>query len=303
MIGILGILKAGGAYLPIDPSYPEERIRYMLEDGNVKWVLTPSTICDDFHFSTRICHLDESFCMYDFGNLGKLNESQNLAYVIYTSGTTGQPKGVMIEHCNIAHNLQWHKDEYALETGDVILFMQGFVFDPSVLYTFSALLAGATILLLPDDDMRNLDTVCKAIVERKVTHFCCVPSLYSMFLDLNRAYGYAFGAENLRVVIMGGERLTNALVTQSKLMYPAVELVNEYGPTESSVLSTICRNVCFGALVSIGCPIPGTCVYIVNDMGTAQPIGVLGELCVSGAGLARGYLNQPELTAEKFVEN
>ncbi|MHC0621451.1 amino acid adenylation domain-containing protein [Paenibacillus sp. M.A.Huq-82] len=306
VVGILAILKAGGAYVPIDPQYPQERIRYMLQDSQIKLVLSQphliSMRSEDVSAAfdgTWIDIQDERQYHADGSNLPMVNEPTDLAYIIYTSGTTGMPKGVMIEHRSIAHNLLWRKGEYALDTSDTVLQLFSFAFDGFVTSFFTPIIAGATVILPLEEEAKDPLLMKKQIAAHHVTHFISVPSLYAALLECMSAEQ----ASSLRIVTMAGEKVTGTVVSRSRQLHPHIELVNEYGPTENSVVATYERGLDANKEITIGRPIAGTQIYIVSGGGGLQPIGVIGELCIAGNGLARGYLNREDLTAEKFVRN
>ncbi|MCY7858962.1 amino acid adenylation domain-containing protein [Bacillus sonorensis] len=301
IVSILGILKAGGAYVPIDPSHPEERIQFVIKDSKADILITQKQLTIDVMDSKRILNLQQINWegLGDPDHLPPSASPDNLAYVIYTSGTTGKPKGVMVEHRSVAHNLLWHADEYRLTSENTFLQLGAYTFDASILSTFSPLLTGATVAMAGEDQARDPNAVSTIIASDNVTHLCCPPSFYTLLLDALTPEA----AASLRTVIMGGERLPEHMVYRSKRNFPFIELVNEYGPTESCVTSSVQRDVCPDENITIGRPIRGTRMYIVNEACSLQPIGAPGELCISGKGLARGYVNQPELSAEKFVAN
>ena len=306
VVGILAILKAGGAYVPIDPQYPLERIRYMLKDSNIKLVLSQShlvaSMSEDVHtaFDGKWLDLhDERHYNTDGSNLPKVNDSSDLAYIIYTSGTTGMPKGVMIEHASIVSNLLWRKVEYALDTNDSVLQLFSCAFDGFVTSFFTPIIAGATVILPQEEEAKDPLLMKKQIAEHLVTHFISVPSLYAALLECMSEED----SSSLRIVTLAGEKVTDNVISRSKQLHPHIELVNEYGPTENSVVATYERGLDSNKEITIGRPIVGTQIYIVSGAGGLQPIGVIGELCIAGNGLARGYLNREDLTAEKFVRN
>ncbi|MBD0378727.1 non-ribosomal peptide synthetase [Paenibacillus sedimenti] len=306
VVGILAILKAGGAYVPIDPQYPQERIRYMLQDSRIQLVLSQSHLISimsedryaDFDGKWLDLH-DERLYSSDGSNLQKVNAATDLAYIIYTSGTTGMPKGVMIEHRSITHNLLWRKGEYALDTSDTVLQLFSFAFDGFVTSFFTPIIAGATVILPLEEEAKDPLLMKKQISAHRVTHFISVPSLYTALLECMSAEE----ASSLRIVTLAGEKMTGTVVARSRQLHPHIELVNEYGPTENSVVATYERGLATDKEITIGRPIAGTQIYIVSGSGGLQPIGVIGELCIAGNGLARGYLNREDLTSEKFVRN
>ncbi|MCK4257387.1 MAG: amino acid adenylation domain-containing protein [Halanaerobiales bacterium] len=287
IVGIMGVLKAGGAYLPIDPTYPEDRIQYMLNDSNVQIVLTQS------HFE------DERMYSNDSSNLENVVKPDDLAYVIYTSGSTGKPKGVMIEHLNVVNTIYWRKNEYYLNADDRVLQLFSYSFDGFVTSFFTPIVSGAEVILLNEDDAKDVLAIKEVIVTKKVTHFIAVPSLYSAILECILAKE----AKSLRIITLAGEKVPKKLIVESRKLNPDLELVNEYGPTENSVATTILRNMQLEEKVTIGSPVANTRVYILNSYQKLLPINVPGEICISGGGLSRGYLNRADLTKEKFIDH
>lgn len=299
VIAIFAVLKAGGAYLPIDPAYPLERIRYMLDDSQCQYLITTSETSLTLANSIRLIELQsDSFSQYSIQNVDSTSTWHNLAYVIYTSGTTGNPKGVMIEHQSVVNSLSWRKQEYQLSERDNVLQLFSFSFDGFVTSLFTPLLSGASVYLLGEHEARDPLAIRQYISREGITHFISVPSLYAALLDVIEPEL----SQKLRMITLAGDRILPSLLEKSHRVLPHVELVNEYGPTENSVVTTFERNLGQGQL-TIGQPIWNHQVFILDEQGKLLPTNVPGELCVAGAGIARGYLNQPQLTAEKFVEN
>lgn len=298
VIGIIGILKSGGAYLPIDAGYPVERLRNILEDSGADILLCQSHLISKT--GTDITTIDIDDCgLYkgDSSNLDKLNSDNDLAYIIYTSGSTGKPKGVMVEHKSITNTIQWRKAEYGMDEKNAVLQLFSHCFDGFVTSFFTPIVSGAMVVLPDDIEVINLKRIKEHIVGKKITHFICVPTLYSAIQD----YLSGNDMESLKVVTLAGEKVPAKLVTKSLQKKEDLELVNEYGPTENSVASTVFRNLQKAENILIGHPIANTRVYILNKYNQPMPIGVPGEICLSGEGVARGYLNRPELTQQKFV--
>ncbi|MGG3871097.1 non-ribosomal peptide synthase/polyketide synthase [Brevibacillus laterosporus] len=300
IIGVLGILKAGAAYVPIDPAYPIDRIEYVLQDSGATLLLTQSHL--SYSSSANITRLDldvQKNYVSDGTNVKAINKPTDLAYVIYTSGTTGQPKGVMIEHRSIVNCLQWRRDEYAFTPKDKALQIFSFAFDGFVASLFAPMLGGATSILPREEEAKDPFALRKLIASESITHYYGVPSLFNAIVDS----AITEDLSKLRCVTLGGEKLSLQLVQKIKQKNPAIEINNEYGPTENSVVTTIQRAIEVDQAITIGRPLANVAVYIVNAEHHLQPIGVVGELCIAGRGLARGYLNRPELTEEKFVRN
>nr|WP_231574946.1 non-ribosomal peptide synthase/polyketide synthase [Paenibacillus sp. FSL R7-0273] len=306
MIGLYGILKAGGAYLPIDPALPAERIRYMLSDSGAATLLIQPGL-DTCGFEGTVVELTPGGQVQSGSNPPLEMDSRRLAYVIYTSGTTGNPKGVMIEHRAVINRLEWMQNRYPIGAQDVLLQKTPITFDVSVWELFWWGMTGARVCMLAPQGEKDPEVLAETIGRHGVTIMHFVPSMLSVFLE---QAGQGFGREqlgSLRRVFASGEALKPQHVTG---FYKVMEgkkatLHNLYGPTEATVDVTYYDSASTFAetAVPIGKPIANTQLYIVNENRQLQPVGVAGELCIAGDGLARGYYNRPELTAEKFVDN
>ncbi|QOS98553.1 amino acid adenylation domain-containing protein [Brevibacterium sp. JNUCC-42] len=301
VIGILAILKAGGAYLPIDPEYPTNRKNYMLFDSQVTLLLSEKDeLVECLDYDGEIVYLNDKQINEGHSDLvSNRNKPNDLAYIIYTSGTTGKPKGVMIEHKAISNTIHWRRDEYKLGTDDKVIQLFSFSFDGFVVSLFTPLVSGATVILLKEYEAKDPLAIKHCIAAHQISYLLIVPSLYTFVLEVLTDED----AHSLRMITLAGEKMGPSHVVKSKEKNPAVEIINEYGPTENSVTTTLCRDVSVERINSIGTPIANNKVYIVDEKNEALPVGVPGELCVSGSGLARGYVNAPELTAEKFIDH
>ena len=307
LVGVLGILKAGGAYVPLDPAYPRERLAFMIDDACLSFVLTQKSLASENFCGAECIYLDddwEEIQKESAENPPAETMAADLAYVIYTSGSTGNPKGVMIEHGSLATFAETAAREYSIGAPDRVLQFGSLCFDLSAEEIYPALIRGATVVLRTDDMIDSARDFLRACDELRVT-----------VIDLPTAYWHeltdALGEESLslpahlRLVIIGGEKasLDRARAWQS-LARPGVRLVNTYGPTETTVVATS-HDVLHEKLdvVSIGRPIRNVTAYVLDEFLWPVPIGVPGELYLGGPGVARGYLNQPELTSEKFMPN
>ncbi|MFC2146275.1 condensation domain-containing protein, partial [Acidobacteriota bacterium] len=222
--------------------------------------------------------------------------SASLAYIIYTSGTTGQPGGVVVEHKSAVNTLWYRKEEYGMNPGCVSLQLFSYGFDGFVASFFTPMISGAQLVLLNTTDVADVDKIRHAIAKNNVTHFICVPPLYSLLLESLTKKEFS----TLKTVTLAGDKITFKLVESTKEKSENLEIVNEFGVTEASVMSTIFRHQQRDPIIKIGHPIWNTRVYILNESQQLQPIGAAGELCIAGSGLARGCLNNPELTAKKY---
>ncbi|WP_449600898.1 amino acid adenylation domain-containing protein [Paenibacillus sp. Marseille-Q9583] len=299
VIGILAIWKAGGAYVPLDPDYPQERISFMLEDCGAKWLLINEQGSKKIHFSGTVINFEKPVEHQDEGTLPLKKSPDDLAYVIYTSGTTGRPKGVAVTQRSIANTLQWRREAYALGISDTVLQLFSFSFDGFLTSLFTPLISGSRVVLLSDREAKDPFVIADSISDYHVTHFIAVPSLYLALLECCEAERL----HSLNQVTLAGEQITKHVIEESKRLLPHTELMNEYGPTENSVATTFFRNLQPDRPVYIGKPIANTEIYVLGKDHLLMPAGMEGELCISGTGLAAGYLNRPELNAEKFISN
>ncbi|ETT55846.1 non-ribosomal peptide synthetase [Paenibacillus sp. FSL H7-689] len=300
IVGLLGVLKSGAAYLPLSPSFPIERTLYMLEDCKAPILLKPSFIQVPKGYKGIIINLDEeALSEWPSDMLEPVHRPHDLAYIIYTSGTTGVPKGVMIEHRAFASRIQWQRDQLDLTASDSALQLFPFIFDGFNTSFFTPLLSGSKIILMEEQERKDPHAIRHCIVREKVSYLISIPSLFQVIIDNMSKEDI----QSLRKVVLAGEKMTKNIVEQSKLKHPDLELINEYGPTEGTIVSTVKRNIQPGEVITIGKPIANTKIYILDLDGNLVPVGVPGELCIAGVGLARGYLNQDQLTSAKFVIN
>ncbi|WP_140159061.1 non-ribosomal peptide synthetase, partial [Bacillus thuringiensis] len=299
-IGLLSILKAGGAYVPIDPKYPLERQNAIIQDSGLGLLLKETEDRTKLDFNGEIIDLEVlQKNTKNQGNLPSINKGEDLAYSIYTSGTTGKPKGVMIQHKSITNNILWRKNEYKLTEKDRVLQLFSFSFDGFVTSFFTPLVSGAQIILVGNDDVKNPPYLYNIVQRHNITHFISTPSLYSSLLAEIQYEDQLC----LRIITLAGEEVTANLLRESSEKLKDVEIANEYGPTENSVVTTVYRNLKVDSKISIGKPIANNYVYILDNEQKLQPIGMPGELCISGESLAKGYVNNQSLTNEKIVPN
>ncbi|WP_019419590.1 non-ribosomal peptide synthetase, partial [Paenibacillus sp. OSY-SE] len=300
--GILAVLKAGGAYLPIDPEFPTERIRYMLGDSHPQVLLTsiePQPLAAEVANQIPVLYFEDNpLREVPAERLERTAAPAHLAYVIYTSGTTGASKGVMIEHGSLANTIQWKANHYQFSAGDKALMLNPFIFDSFVTHFFGPIVSGAAVVLLNDQDSKDPSAIHEAIVKRRITHMQSPPSFYSALLESMNPEDW----RTVRSAVLAGEAVGMPLIRRLKTMNPNMVLMNEYGPTENTVVTTSVELEEEKA-VTIGRPIPNTRVYILTPQGLLTPLGVPGELCIAGSGVARGYVNQPQLTADKFTSD
>ncbi|WP_442591967.1 amino acid adenylation domain-containing protein [Pedobacter sp. AW31-3R] len=278
VISILAVLKTGAAYVPVDPAYPVERINYMQQDSGCKIMIDPAFLVE----------YTDSSANYSDENPGIHARADDLAYVIYTSGSTGQPKGVMIEHSSLVNLCYWHQQMFSVTSADRGSLYAGVAFDASAWELFPYLLFGAAVVVVPDEIRLDTGLLNDYYHQQKIT-ISFLPS------QIGEAF-YEEDNHSLRYLLLGGDRVNSY---QPK----TYQVVNNYGPTENSVVSTSYFIDEASPLIPIGKPVSNTRIYILGDGDGLVPVGVTGELCISGVGLARGYLNKEALTKEKFVPN
>lgn len=297
VVAILGVLKSGAAYIPIDINYPESRIKFILEDTNSKFIITKHDFFSKYKI-TQVEMVDFKTLASEIENLENSNpsiqtEGKNLAYIIYTSGSTGKPKGVMVEHKQLLASTLARNNYYS-PIGTAFL-VPSFSFDSSVAILFWSLTTGGKLLICSDEDLRNSSGV-KPLIEEATT-LLCVPSYYRFLLDEGLTEKSA-----LTKVILAGEKLEDDLAKRHFTKFKHVLLFNEYGPTENTVWASVAK-LESNQIVSIGKPVAGVQIYITDDNGNLNPLGVPGEIRLGGNQVTRGYLNQPELTSQKYVPN
>jgi amino acid adenylation domain-containing protein len=303
VVALLGILKAGGAYVPLDPAYPRERLAFMLEDSRAPALLTQSSLACDFKFETPKLKV---ICLESLlrGTATqpeckpRANVSpENLAYIIYTSGSTGTPKGVEITHRNLANLMTWHQWTYRVTPQDRATQLAGFSFDASVWELWPYLAAGARVCIVDNETRASASKLIHWLAEKKITlSFVPTPLAEEILQQPLR------GDLALRAMLTGGDKLNRRPGTDLPF-----NLVNHYGPTENTVVTTFTvvapTEGGDGAAPPIGKPISNVQVYVLDQRLRPVPIHVPGELYIGGESLARGYRNQPALTAEKFVRD
>ena len=306
LIGILGILKAGGAYVPVDPEYPDERIAYMLEDSAPQVVLTQARIASKIKKLAQgsgsvVLSLDKEWEMVakTTGTIKQEVQIHHLIYVIYTSGSTGKPKGVANIHQGFLNLSLWYSNQLNMQMEDRVIVISNPGFDLTQKNLLAPLLKGASLYLVRSYDPLQIGSL---IAEKHITWLNCAPSSFYGILENHQ--GDLSDLSSLRRVILGGEPIQYEKITawfasdKNK-----AELYNSYGPTESS--DVVSYYQCKQAMQTfpIGRPISNVRLYILDKNNQPQLVGVTGELCIAGDGLSRGYLNRPELTAEKFIDN
>ena len=302
IVGLLGILKAGGAYVPLDPEYPQERLSFMLRDAQISVLLTQQSFVNKLpnHTAQVVCldsdaHLIEE-CSQD--NAITHVQSTNLAYVMYTSGSTGQPKGVEVVHRGV-NRLLFGANYVYLDATQTFLQVAPISFDASTFEIWGALVHGAKCVLFPGT-IPTSQNLRQEIDKHSITILWLTAALFNSIIDDDSQ-----ALSGIKQLLIGGEALSISHVRKALEHLPFTQIINGYGPTESTTFTCcypIPRQIDVNIeSIPIGCPISNTQVYILDAYLQPVPIGVSGELHIGGAGLARGYLNRPELTNEKFI--
>jgi amino acid adenylation domain-containing protein len=297
IIAMLAVMKAGAAFVPLDPGVPSQRLAYMVDDTQLKCLITVEELSarfPDYHGPTAI--LDSKTAELEkesTKNLGKLSNAHNLAFVIYTSGSTGDPKGVMLENRGLTNELFSESEAFGLEKSDVLLSITTFSFDMAIGEICQVLITGATVVIAPEEARQNVFALQELIRKHQVTVLQATPTTWTMMFES----GWK-GKKGLKA-LSSAEALK---VDLAKLLCRSCKgLWNGYGPTETTIGSSTIKIEESDDMITIGRPYPNTSYYILDSNLLPVPIGVPGTLYIGGAGVSRGYLKQPALTREKFV--
>lgn len=298
VVGLLGILKAGGAYVPLDPAYPKDRIAYIMDDARAPVLLTqekllrglpeqqPELVLIDAHWAS----IRQEPC----DNPPRQSKTENLAYVIYTSGSTGNPKGVQLEHRSVVNFLRTMQTEPGLRETDVVMAVTTLCFDIAGLEIYLPLVTGARVVVVPRDQAANGKQLQARMQQAGITVMQATPATWRLLLEA----GWP-GSQTLKA-LCGGEAFLFELANQ--LLPRCQSLWNMYGPTETTIWSAVYQVTAAGkGVVPIGHPVGNTHFYIVDENMNQVPVGQPGQLLIGGEGLARGYQNRPDLTAEQFI--
>jgi len=303
VVAMLGIIKAGGAYLPMDPAYPAERLRHMLATADARAVVTSRALADIAHRAGagRARLLVDELPDIAAGAAGGVPRAsgESPLYVVFTSGSTGRPKGVTVPHRALLNLFDWYLGDTGMGPADVQICTHSISFDPAALEILFPLLNGARLVMSPDGAHADPDALLDVVAGAKATVVNIGPSTLRRLLDEEDG---ASRMRGLRIVVSGGERLAPDLRDRFLDTLPEIRLVNHYGPTETTIFATSwdCSTQ-DGGVVPIGRPVAGVSAYVLDHDLTPVSAGTRGELYIGGAGLARGYVSMPRLTAEAFV--
>lgn len=287
ILAVLSILKAGGVYIPIDPDFPEERIAYIRQDSQCKVLI-------DEAFLSRFSGIREN---YSPENGSSVTTAASPAYILYTSGSTGAPKGVVVSHKNVIRLVK--ADNYAKLKGDEVILSTGAIsFDATTFEYWGALLNGGRLVVCPQETLLDPALLEEEIVKQKVNTVFFTSGWFNQLVDTNiRVF------KNLRTLLTGGDMVSIAHVHQLKNTYPGLRILHVYGPTENTTFSTCYPVDALTSVIPIGKPISNSTAYILDEFQQVVPVGVVGEICLGGDGVAIGYLNNDDATREKFILN
>jgi amino acid adenylation domain-containing protein len=313
VIGILAILKVGAAYVPLDPTYPTERLHFVLEDAQLKFILTQQKQSHKLsNDKTQLICLDtdgEIIAQQSRDNPNSQVIPASLAYIIYTSGSTGKPKGVLVNHANVVRLFAATDAWFKFNQQDVWTLFHSVAFDFSVWEIWGALLHGGRLVVVPYEVSRSPQAFYELLAQQQVTVLNQTPSAFRQLIQVDESVAAAEKLRHIRYVIFGGEALELQTLQPWFEQYgdKSPQLVNMYGITETTVHVTYCPLTCADVTQAqgsvIGRPIRDLQVYLLDQHQQLVPVGVPGEMYIGGAGLARGYLNRPELTQQKFISH
>ncbi len=305
VVALLGVLKAGAAYLPIDPGYPEMRVQYMLRDSGSRLLITTAQFVDRLDFVGGVVNMDDRRIWEGkSSDMGQVTNDGDIVYAIYTSGTTGRAKGVLVRHESLVNYVDWFSREVGLGGEDRAIFTSSFAFDLGYTALYPPILRGGECHVLPRDLYLSPEKILVYMKNRQISYIKMTPSLFKTLVN-----SPAFGGRmcpRFRLAVLGGEAIDVGDIEQAHGAFKDLVVMNHYGPTEATIGCIRCvvdfsRFEAYKGKPVIGKPIANTAVYILDRELRLLPVGVPGELCISGVCLARGYLNRPEFTAEKFI--
>ncbi|WP_405199930.1 non-ribosomal peptide synthetase [Christiangramia sp. LLG6405-1] len=299
LVTLIAIMKCGAAYLPMDPEYPEERLEFMLQDSEAKFLMTTNKFSSSLSVVNEIFYLDEAFASMEQFPKSELEHEvsqDSVVYLLYTSGSTGKPKGVQITHRNLVNVLFGIDSELAINKEDKLLAITTISFDIAGVELYLPLLKGACVVLGDSETTRDPNLILDLVEKEAITILQATPTTWQMLLDTNRNNALF----NLKA-ITAGEKLTANIA--SSLLVSCKSLWNLYGPTETTIYSSLKHILSANEPISIGRPIANTQIYILNEKLELVPPGVVGEIVVGGEGVATGYWKRAGLNAEKFIKD
>ncbi|MBC9795256.1 amino acid adenylation domain-containing protein [Sinomicrobium weinanense] len=306
IVSLLAVIKSGAGFVPMDPDNPAERIQFIAKDCQARAVITTSGFKDRFRTENLVL-LDEPMpAAPQPGNILQPRKPEDILYVIYTSGTTGNPKGTLVTDASLLNYISWFREAFKIGAEDQAVLLGSYAFDLGYTSIWGTLLSGGTLHLINDETLRNPEVLTDYLIKQGITFIKATPSLVNTIVN---APAFSTLAESaLRMVLVGGEPVRVSDLRKIAALRPSLGLVNHYGPTEATIGAVVHRIDsemldAYAALPVIGSPIANTRIYILDEDNRPVAPGEPGELAISGKGLATGYLNRQELTAQKFIEN
>ena len=307
IVAMFAVLKCGAHYIPVDPYWPEDRVKFILEDSNSKFLITNNKYINSFKEFANCIDADKILSIPSTNLAYKFEYDVNsLSYIIYTSGTTGKPKGILTSNYNVVYLLNSTRNKLIQNENDVWTLFHTYTFDFSTWEIYASLLFGGKLVIVPKETTLNPKDFLQLLIDEKVTILNQTPAYFYKVIEEEKLKNIKPEELKLRAILVGGEAVYAKPFKYWKEKYKSTTLFEVYGPTESTIFATICEltdsdienNETF-----IGYPLQNYHVYILNKFGEVLPIGCDGEICIASGGLCNGYLNKPELTAEKFVYN
>ena len=300
IITILGILKSGATYMPIDPDYPSDRIKFMLDNSATYALVTTKSLFDNINYENQTVFIDNLNFNDTIENLNIKYSSDSLSYIMYTSGSTGNPKAVSIKHYNVINFVKSMQKRlnYIPDEENIVLSVTTMCFDIFVFEVFPTLLSGLHLVIANEMEARSPELLSKIIIDKKISKILTTPSrMKLLFFDEK----YLKSLDYLKEIILGGEPFPKELLHDFQKITKA-KLYNLYGPTETTVYSTF-KDLTNEKEITIGNPIENTEIYILNNNNKIMPVGCVGEICIGGCGVGNGYYNNPNLTDQVFIQN
>nr|WP_260866418.1 non-ribosomal peptide synthetase/type I polyketide synthase [Paenibacillus xylanexedens] len=306
VIALLAVLKAGCAFVPLDPAYPVSRKAYILSDADISIVIARRHEVEDESLAAHYIYTEDANVFTgDRTNLEETLNPHSLAYIMYTSGSTGKPKGVMIENHSVVNTLLDLERRFPVQANDVYMLKTAYTFDVSCTELFGWFMGEGTLSILPPEAEKDPSRILSVIAEHQVTHINFVPTLFRLFLETMELRHDLSELDTLKWIFVGGEAVTPDILNKFDRLNIRASLENVYGPTECTIWVSHYPLSSYQGTgnIPIGMPLNESRWYVVGEQDKLQPLGIPGELCLSGVGLARGYLNLEQMTREKFVPN
>jgi amino acid adenylation domain-containing protein len=309
-LAIMAVLKTGAAYLPMDPEFPENRILYMLQDSQTRHIITQKQHKERFNALQHRLNIwdidDPENNAADDSDRESVSTPESLLYTIFTSGTTGKPKGVLLKNKNLVNYVTWFTKEIGITSDDRSILISSFAYDLGYTAVYPSLLSGGQLHICPRDTYLSPESLLEYMQTEGITYIKLTPSLFTVILANPRFNGRTL--PSLRQVVLGGEAINTADVETTYERFENLRIMNHYGPTETTI-GAVAQQISrqrmdeYKRIPTIGKPIYNTGVYILDRNRKYVPVGVPAELCIGGCGVGEGYLNRPELTARKFIQN